>query len=60
MVITRVAVPLPAPLWAVSATVVLPAVVGVPAMMPVCGLRTSPAGSGVATKSEGELVPVIW
>jgi hypothetical protein len=62
MVITKVAVALLqelAPLLAVMVTLVVPAVVGIPEMMPVLVLILRPAGSGLAVKLVGLLVAVI-
>jgi hypothetical protein len=48
-----------APLLAVTVTLVVPAVVGVPEITPVLGLTLRPAGSGLALKLVGLLVAVI-
>src|SRR5439155_16761555 len=48
-----------APLLAVTVTLVVPAVVGVPDMSPVLVLTLKPAGSGLAVKLVGLLVAVI-
>ena len=48
-----------APLLAVTVTLVVPAVVGVPDMSPVIVLTLKPAGSGLAVKLVGLLVAVI-
>ena len=62
IVITRVAVAVlqvPAPLLAVIVTLVVPAVVGVPEIIPVLVLTVRPAGNGLALKPVGLLVAVI-
>ena len=53
------AVPLPALFVAVSVTVEVPAVVGVPLMTPVAVFTLKPAGSPLAPKLVGVLVAVI-
>jgi len=47
-VTVRVALPVPVALVAPNSTDVIPTVVGVPAIAPVAGFTTRPAGSGVA------------
>ena len=62
IVITRVAVAVlqgPAPLLAVTVTLVCPLPVGVPEITPVLVLTVRPAGSGFALKLVGLLVAVI-
>jgi hypothetical protein len=62
IVITTVAVAVLqglAPLLAVTVTLVVPAVVGVPEIRPVLVLIARPGGSGVALKLVGLLVAVI-
>ena len=59
MVNVNVAVPVPAALVALNATLGVPAAVGVPAMTPVVVLTESPAGNPVALKLEGLLLAVI-
>ena len=62
IVITNVALALLqelAPLLALTATLVVPAVVGVPEITPVLVLTVRPAGSGLAVKLVGLLVAVI-
>jgi hypothetical protein len=53
-------VEVPTELLAFTLTFDVPATDGVPEMRPVALLKESPAGSPVAVKLEGELVPVIW
>jgi hypothetical protein len=48
-----------APLLAVIVTLVVPAVVGVPEIIPVLVLTVRPAGNGLALKPVGLLVAVI-
>jgi hypothetical protein len=55
----KVAVPVPDAFVALSDTVVVPAVVGVPLIAPVEALTDNPAGSPLAPKLAGELVAVI-
>ena len=59
MVKVNVAVPVPAALVALNATLDVPAAVGVPAMTPVVVLTESPAGNPVALKLVGLLLAVI-
>jgi hypothetical protein len=62
MVITRVAVAVlqgPPPLLAVTVTLVVPVLVGVPEITPVLVLTVRPFGSGLAVKLVGLLVAVI-
>jgi hypothetical protein len=61
IVISRVAVAVlqgPAPLLAVTVTLVVPAAVGVPEITPVLVSTVRPAGSGLAVKLVGLLVAV--
>ena len=55
----NVAVPVPAALVALNATLDVPAAVGVPEMTPVAVLTERPAGSPVALKLVGLLLAVI-
>ena len=55
----NVAVPVPAALVALNATLDVPAAVGVPEMTPVAVLTESPAGNPVALKLAGLLLAVI-
>ena len=55
IVITRVALPVPAELVAPIVTLVVPTVVGVPLITPVEVLTERPAGSPEALKLVGEL-----
>jgi hypothetical protein len=62
IVITSVALAVlqePAPLLALTVTLVVPALVGVPEITPVLVLTVRPAGSGLAVKLVGLLVAVI-
>ena len=60
MVKVNVALPVPPELVALIVTVYVPAVVGVPEIMPVLVSTVKPAGSPVALKLVGLLVAVIW
>ena len=55
----NVAVPVPAALVALNATLDVPAAVGVPEMTPVAVSTESPAGNPVALKLVGLLLAVI-
>ena len=59
MVRVSVAFPVPPLLVALSVTVEVPAVVGVPEINPVAVLTETPAGRPVAPKLVGELEAVI-
>ena len=59
MVSVRVAVPVPAALVALSVTLALPAVVGVPEITPVVVPIDSPAGRPVALKLFGLFVAAM-
>jgi hypothetical protein len=60
MLRASVAEPVPAALVALSVTLKLPAVVGVPEIRPVVVLTDSPEGKPVALKLVGLLLAVIW
>lgn len=59
IVIPKVAVPVPEPLLAYSATFVVPIAVGVPVMAPVEELKVKPAGSVLTLKLVGDWVAAI-
>ena len=59
IVSARVAFPVPPELVALSVTVEVPAVVGVPEIRPLAVLTARPAGSPVAAKLVGELLAAI-
>jgi hypothetical protein len=60
MVTFKVALAEPPEFAAPTVTLLVPAVVGVPAMTPVLELMESPAGSPNAVKDVGLFVAVIW
>ena len=59
-VITKVAVPVPPALLALTVRLVVPVALGVPLITPVLVFTLNPAGSPVAPKLIGLFVPAIW